>query len=80
MDKMSFEYNGDVFFYEVTDPNNSRHHIRHGIEKYGRILLFFKANGDSIGPRAIYGTEDEMSTISPAYARNEYIKMLQSEH
>ncbi len=71
-DCISFEYNGQMVFCRITDNNSPIRTIR-GIEKMSRYANFYDCNNNPIVTGwAVYGTEEEMTNISPSMVEGWY--------
>lgn len=77
-----FDYDGSKIYFKISDDTKSKVIVKNYVEYYGRYLTFYDEDGNVKlnGAQAIYGTADQMSTITSEYAKTVYIKVLNNKH
>lgn len=75
-----FNYEDKTIFYSITDNWSEKPKVIHGIEKIGRFLNYYDAQGNSLGLFRVYDEYDKLQNISAVDAEMYYIKMLNQKH
>ncbi len=69
----SFEYGGTTIYYRIKDDNRPIHKVN-GVEKLSRFIEFYNSNRCILYSRTVYGTIEEMQSISHFDAEKWYLE------